>query len=91
MRSSLNNSGGNDDSIVTVDLSDLWGIILKQRRVILGFIGIVFGLALTANFLATPIYKATSVVRLAIKAGQEVKSDKVVDIDQSFMSKFMSK
>jgi succinoglycan biosynthesis transport protein ExoP len=71
-----------NDQFISFDLEDLWGITLKQRKTIGLVFAVVVALTLAINMFTVPTYRATNVVRLALQAGQEVKTDKVVDLDQ---------
>lgn len=47
-----------------IDLLAYWNILLKRRWLILGIIGTCVALALVATLMATPVYRATTVMRL---------------------------
>ncbi len=72
----------NDDSTVTVSLADLWTLLMMQRVVIGACVGGALALAVLYSLLATAQYRATAVVQLSIQAGQEIRTAKVVDLDQ---------
>jgi succinoglycan biosynthesis transport protein ExoP len=72
----------NDESAITISIADLWVLLLMQRTVILACLGGTVALAIVYSLLATPQYRATAVVQLSIQAGQEIRSAKVVDLDQ---------
>ena len=47
-----------------IDLLAYWNILLKRRWLILGIVGISVAVALVATLMATPMYRATAVMRL---------------------------
>ena len=47
-----------------IDLLAYWHILLKRRWLILGIVGVSVALALVATLMATPMYRATTVMRL---------------------------
>lgn len=54
-----------------IDLLAYWRILVKRRWLVLSILGGVVALALLATLMATPIYRATSVLQLE-KEGQQV-------------------
>lgn len=63
-------------------IQDVWRILVVQRYTALIVAAFVMGASIVYNVMATRVYRATAVVQLSIMAGQEVKSEKVVDLDQ---------
>lgn len=65
-----------------IDLGDVWAIIQMQRRVVLGCTVLVLLLALAYSLVATRQYRSVAVLHLSTMAGQEIRTDRVVDFDQ---------
>jgi capsular exopolysaccharide synthesis family protein len=71
-----------DDSGARFNLGDLWAIVQMQRRVVLGItLGAVL-LAFVYSIVATKHYTARTVLLLSTMAGQELRTERVVDLDQ---------
>ncbi|WP_127901937.1 GumC family protein [Solirhodobacter olei] len=61
-----------------VDVRDLWALVWRRRRIVLGAMGAGFVLALLVAFFMTPEYSATSKVMLEARAPQTAAPGQVV-------------
>jgi capsular exopolysaccharide synthesis family protein len=71
-----------EESGARFNLGDIWAIVQMQRRVVLGFALAAVLLALVYSLVATKHYTARTVILLSTMAGQELRTDRVVDLDQ---------
>ncbi|HHO50005.1 MAG TPA: polysaccharide biosynthesis tyrosine autokinase [Deltaproteobacteria bacterium] len=65
-----------------INIGDLWAIVQMQQRVVLGCTALVLLLALIYSLVATRYYRSVAVLHLSTMAGQEIRTDRVVDLDQ---------
>lgn len=63
-------------------LQDVWAVIQMQWHVVAIATGVALVLAIVASVVATREYSATAVIHMSAMAGQEFKTDKVLDLDQ---------
>jgi len=69
------------DSEFAERLRDLWAIIRMNAHIMWVFAGIVVVIGLVATLLTPKEYRATALVQLVPKVGQEVKVQRVADFD----------
>ncbi len=65
-----------------IEIGDLWAILQMQRRVVIGSTVLVLLLSVLYSLVATRYYRSAAVVHLSTMAGQEIRTDRVVDFDQ---------
>ena len=63
-------------------LNDVWAILQMQRNVVLASTVASTALVLVYLAFATRLYKSTAVLMLSTAAGQEIQTQRVVDMDQ---------
>lgn len=63
-------------------LSDVWAIVQMQWRVVAACTAVGFGLAVLYVLVAPPGYTARTTLMLSPMSGQEIKTDRVLDLDQ---------
>jgi succinoglycan biosynthesis transport protein ExoP len=71
-----------ESSSAGFQIRDVVAILQMQWRVVAGCTIAALLLALVHGLLATRMYRSTAVLHLSTTAGQELKSDRVVDVDQ---------
>jgi capsular exopolysaccharide synthesis family protein len=74
-------SAGNEDEI---DLLQYWQVLRDQRWLVLGILGAVVALALVLTLLATPIYRAQTLVQIERESLQVVNVEGVVPSDAGY-------
>ena len=62
-------------------LEDVWPILRKQRNVIILFLGTLLGATFIAGMLKTPEYRATTLIHLRSRTGQELAVNEVLDMN----------
>jgi succinoglycan biosynthesis transport protein ExoP len=67
--------------LIDFRIEDIWPILRKQRQVILLFMATVLGTTLVGSLLRTKEYRATSILHLSPKTGQEVAVSEVIDMN----------
>ena len=65
------------------ELRALVELLLRQRVLVLGFLGVVVASTLVGSLLTTKRYRAVAVIQLMPRAGQEVDVDAVVNLDDA--------
>jgi capsular exopolysaccharide synthesis family protein len=66
-------------NLFSFQLDDLWPILRKQWTVIALFTGSVLVATLVGGLVQTPIYRASALIALSPRAGQELNVSEVVD------------
>ncbi|MBW2253272.1 MAG: polysaccharide biosynthesis tyrosine autokinase [Deltaproteobacteria bacterium] len=69
------------DSEIAERLRDLWAIIRMNAHIVYVFAGVVVMMGLIATLMTAKVYRATALVHLVPKVGQEVKVQRVADFD----------
>ncbi len=67
--------------LIDFRIEDLWPILVKQRNIILLFLGTVMITTLVGSLLRTREYRAVALIHLSPRAGQEVAVSEVVDLN----------
>lgn len=67
--------------LIDFQIEDIWPILRKQRSIILLFLGTVLVVTLIGSVLRTKEYRATALIHLSPRAGQEVTVNEVVDFN----------
>lgn len=67
--------------LIDFQIEDLWPILWKQRSVIVLFLGTVLTATLVFGLLRTKEYRATALIHLTPRPGQEVSVNEVVDMN----------
>lgn len=67
--------------LIDFQIEDVWPILRKQRNVIFLFLGTVLIATLVFGLLRTKEYRATALIHLSPRAGQEVAVNEVVDFN----------
>jgi succinoglycan biosynthesis transport protein ExoP len=62
-------------------IGDLWSIVRMQRALVSYSVAAVFLLAVLYTLIAPRKYRSTAVVHLATSAGQEIRTERVVDTE----------
>ncbi|MEN0063757.1 MAG: polysaccharide biosynthesis tyrosine autokinase [Myxococcota bacterium] len=70
------------DSAAGLSLGDLWAIVQMQRNVVIASVACTMIIALGYSLVATRYYSSSAVLHLSTMAGQELRTDRVVDLDQ---------
>ena len=65
-----------------LSLGDLWAIVQMQRNVVIASVACTMLVALVYSAFATRYYRSTAVLHLSTMAGQELRTERVVDFDQ---------
>jgi len=65
-----------------LSLGDLWAIVQMQRNVVIASVACTLLVALIYSVVATRYYRSTAVLHLSTMAGQELRTERVVDFDQ---------
>ncbi len=63
-------------------LGDLWAIVQMQRNVVIASVACAVLVAIAYSSFATRYYRSTAVLHLSTMAGQELRTERVVDFDQ---------
>lgn len=70
---------------------EIWAMLKIQRKVIAAFVSVVMVVALVGSLLATKKYRATAVIQISSRAGQELRVDDVVDYDREAQERTFAK
>lgn len=73
-----------------IDLLAYWNVLLKRRGVILGIVGVCVALALVLTLVATPIYRATTVMRLDSNDQQVLPSSASTGVGYNWDPEYLS-
>ncbi len=80
-----------DGGPVTLTTAEIWAMLKIQRKVIAAFVAAVVVVALVGSLLAKKQYRATALIQISPRAGQELRVEEVVDFEREAQERTFAK